>query len=66
MDFKAPSVEHIARDSERDVTYAVMAYRQLTRVEVVQCVRMYSAQRRAKPKKCSRITIITTIGFNES
>lgn len=65
MDFQPPTVASTIRDAERNVTYTVMAYRALTRPELVQCVRMHMARQRKKPKKGSRITIITTFGFNE-
>lgn len=61
-----PNIPHPIRDAERDVTYVVMAYRALSRAEVVQMVRLHQASSRKKAKKGSRITIITTIGSQNS
>lgn len=57
-----PGVPHELRDPRRQVTYVVLAYRKLSRGEVLQAVRMYRAAHRAKPAKGSRVTIVTTIG----
>lgn len=59
-----PKIPHPIRDAEMDVTYVVMAYRELTRPEVVQMVRVHQAQKRAKPKRKSRIVIYSTFGMN--
>lgn len=61
-----PNIPHPIRDAERQVVYVVMAYRKLSRAEVVQMVRVHSAQSRRKPKKGSKVTIITSIGANEN
>lgn len=61
-----PNVKSSIRDDENNVTYHVMAYRTLSREELVQCVRMYLSQpairRRKTPVKNKEITIITVIG----
>lgn len=61
-----PNLPHTIRDAAQDVTYVVMAYRALNRAEVVQMVRVHQAQARKKPKKGSRITIMTSLGANDS
>lgn len=62
---KMPNIPHPIRDPEQDVTYVVMAYRALTRAEVVQMVRVHQSRTRKKPKKGSSITIITSIGADD-
>lgn len=61
-----PNISNPIKDPEADVTYNVMAYRQLSRAEVVQAVRMYMAQKKGKkPKRGTTVTIITVIGATE-
>ena len=61
-----PNVRSSIRDEENNVTYHVMAYRELTRAELVGAVRMYRSQprfrRRKTPEKNKIITIISVIG----
>jgi hypothetical protein len=61
-----PHIKHLARDSESNVTFEVMAYRSLSRVEVVEAVRAFRAQpkvrRRRKPLRDATITILTLYG----
>jgi hypothetical protein len=59
-----PSIPHVIRDPDRKVEYVVLAYRNLTREEVLQAIRAFNRGKRAAPKD-SRITITTTIGANE-
>lgn len=59
-----PNVPNVIRDPERKVEYVVLAYRTLTRDEVLQAVQAFNRGKRAAPKN-SRITITTTIGANE-
>lgn len=60
-----PNAPHQIRDPERNITYVVMAYRQLSRTEVVQMIRVHQAAQRRKPKKGSLVRIVTTIGAND-
>lgn len=63
---KAPDVRNPINDSEADITYNVMAYRKLSRAEIVQAVSFYTAQRgRKKLKRGTTVTILTIIGANE-
>lgn len=57
-----PNIPHRMRDAERNVEYVVMAYRKLTRQEVVAAIHAYLAQQRRKPAKNKRVTILTTLG----
>lgn len=62
MSIAAPSVENLIRDEERDVTYRVMAYRRLTRAEMVAGVQMFIRSKKGKPpKNGSTVTIISVI-----
>lgn len=62
MSIAAPSVENLIRDEERDVTYRIMAYRRLTRAEMVAGVQMFIRSKKGKPpKKSSTVTIISVI-----
>jgi uncharacterized protein (DUF433 family) len=61
-----PNVSNILKDLENDVTYDVIAYRKLSRNEIIQAVRYYNSQKKTKkPKKGTSIKIITIIGYNE-
>lgn len=56
------NVPHTIKDSATGVTYVVMAYRQLTRDEVVQTVRMHQSSTQRKPKRGSRVVIYSSLG----
>lgn len=60
-----PNTRNVIKDAERKVTYVVMAYRQLSREEIVIAVRHHLSQRRGQPKKGSTIIIMTTFGYND-
>mgnify|MGYP000957780634 CR=1 FL=1 len=59
-----PSVENTIKDAERGVTYVVMAYRTLTRAEVLSAVGSFLGQKKRKPKRGSVVRIITILGFD--
>jgi len=60
-----PNVKHLLIDDKNGVRYRVLAYRKLTREEVLMAVRHYKSQRKGKkPKKGTIITIVTVIGYN--
>ncbi|MCB2190329.1 MAG: hypothetical protein KQI62_02115 [Deltaproteobacteria bacterium] len=52
-----PRVKNVIKDPRRDVTYVVMAYRQLTRQEIVFGVQCYLSRVKKKPKKGDTVTI---------
>jgi hypothetical protein len=61
-----PDVRNTIKDERNNVTYHVMAYRQLAQAEMVQSVRLFHAQpkirRRKTPLKNKVITILTVHG----
>jgi hypothetical protein len=64
----APTIRSTARSSRTGATYHVMAFRKLTRAELVETIRAYHAQpkvRKVRQPMNSTVTILTTIGFNE-
>lgn len=60
-----PTVRNVLHDTAKNIRYELMAYRELSRAELVQNVRIYLANAKKKPKKNSRVRIITIIGFND-
>lgn len=60
-----PNVVSTIKDSERDITYRIVAYRALSRAEMVIQVRSFLAQKRKpKLKNGSTVTILTIIGHD--
>ena len=63
---ESPKVKTVLRDSKNGVRYEVMAYRQLTRQELLGAVRYFNSQRKGgKHKRGTIITIMTIIGFDD-
>lgn len=62
---EVPSVRSTIKDPKKDITYYVLAYRPLTRPELVEAVRYFSAHSKKRPKRGSAITIISIIGAND-
>ncbi len=61
-----PRVSNTIRDEENGVTYDVVAYRKLSREEIVHAIRHYRASKKAKkPKKGTTVTIVTIIGYDD-
>ena len=60
-----PDVDNEIVDVAKKVTYNVKAYRKLERHELLTAIRFYLSQRKRKPAKNSRVTIVTIIGFND-
>jgi hypothetical protein len=66
IDMELPDVKHLLIDDKNEVRYEVLAYRKLTREEVIMAVRHYKSQKKIKkPKKGTIITIVTVIGHDE-
>jgi len=62
---KQPDIVSTIVDKERDITYRVVAYRQLTRDELVMSVRHFHAQKKKpKVKPGQTVTIVSVIGFD--
>lgn len=61
-----PDVRTSLHDPNTEVTYHVIAYRTLSRQELLQSVATYlSKNKRKRPKPGSSVTIITIIGVND-
>ena len=59
----APDICSIIRDEKRNITYRVMAYRELDKTEKMAAVARFLQEATAKDKKPnSTVTIITQIG----
>jgi hypothetical protein len=62
-----PNVRNTAVDEESNVTYHIMAFRQMSREEVVGTIRQYLSQpslrKRKKPERNKVITITTSYGL---
>lgn len=55
-----PNVANIFIDPDNDITFKVMAYRKLSKQELIQAVNMH-ASRRAKPARGTTVTIFSVI-----
>ncbi|MBI4997834.1 MAG: hypothetical protein HZC22_13270 [Rhodocyclales bacterium] len=62
---KQPTARTSMNDPRRGVTYHVVAYRSLTRAEMIDCISAYLSQKNhPKPKRGQAVTIITSIGHD--
>lgn len=62
---KSPTVANVLNDPAKRMQYRVMAYRTLTRQELLQSVALYLRQHKGKmPMKGGVITIVSIIGFD--
>jgi len=55
---EAPTLHSKLRDDEADLTYVVMAYRELTRAEIAGAIRQNQASRRKPPRAGSIVRIL--------
>jgi hypothetical protein len=64
---KSPNVQNVLQDDEAGITYSVMAYRRLTKTEVLEQIRNYysTRSRKKKPKAGTTVTIVTIIGYDQ-
>lgn len=61
----APNIANELNDPANGVKYRVMAYRALSKQELMQAAAMYLRQKKGKkPKRGSLVTIISIIGFD--
>jgi len=60
-----PKIENILRDNENKILYRVMAYRSLSREELLTAVKIFMASSKKKIKRNTTITIISNIGYDE-
>ena len=59
----APTIRNTLYDQNGDVRYHVMAYREISRQELLFAVNAYLAKKgKRRPKRGSEVTIITIIG----
>jgi hypothetical protein len=58
-----PSIEHTARDEGNNITFRVMAYRQMTDEEVLEVVADYLDEWKGPRIQNQTITIMTMNGF---
>lgn len=61
---ETPNVLNKLTDPKSNVVYEVLAYRKLTKEELMFAVRYYLASRKKRPKKGSVIRIYSTIGHD--
>jgi len=61
-----PNIINTLVDSEKNITYEVVAYRKLSREELVLAVRHFYAQKK-KPRvrPGQKVRIISIIGYND-
>lgn len=63
---KRPDILNQLVDQKNGVTYKILAYRSLTKNEILFCIAKYRSQKRNKAlKKGSEIIIETIIGHND-
>lgn len=61
-----PTIKTTLHDPDRNIDYHVVAYRTLTRAELLDAVRAFMVnRRRPKLKPGQSVTIVTIIGFDE-
>lgn len=56
-----PTVRNVVKDEQRKITYIFMAYRAMTREEMLMGVSVLWQQRK-KPKNGTTLTVMTTHG----
>lgn len=70
MDMRMPNVATSIRVEQHNITYRVLAYRPLTRAEMVLSVRQFHAQRKIRrrrtPLRNQTITIVTVHGATDN
>ena len=61
-----PNVVNTLVDKEKNITYEVVAYRKITREELILAVRHFYAQKKkTKVKPGQKIKIISMLGHND-
>lgn len=56
-----PSVSHVAKDPERNITFNVLAYRQLSQAEVLQSIRYFRSTKSGRKLKNNMTYTISTV-----
>jgi hypothetical protein len=61
-----PNIISTLVDQQKKITYEIVAYRKLTKEELILAVRHFYAQKKKpKVKPGQKITIISIIGYND-
>ena len=57
---RPPDIENIMKDPQRQVTYRIMAYRRLSRAEMIGTIQAHVATNKGRhPKPGTLVTILT-------
>ncbi|AGX88285.1 hypothetical protein Cenrod_2218 [Candidatus Symbiobacter mobilis CR] len=60
---EAPTISNIIKSPEKNITYNILAYKTLSRQEIVSAVQNFNSQnKRKRIEPGTIITILTTIG----
>ena len=60
---ESPNISNIIKSLDGNITYDVLAYRTLSRQEIVAAIQVFNSQnKRKRIKPGTTITILTTIG----
>ncbi len=61
-----PSVSHVAKDPERNITFNVLAYRQMSQADVLQSIRYFRSTKSGRRlKKNTTYTMSTIFGARD-
>ena len=61
---EAPTIKNILHDESKNIRYVILAYRTLTRNELLSWVRFGVSNMKKKPKRNSTYTFVTIIGHD--
>ena len=61
-----PGIAYDFKDERRNVTYRLMAYRQLTENEAKKHIAYYLSRQKRKPKPNTTVILMTTIGSRDA
>jgi hypothetical protein len=56
----APDVHNLMEEADRHVTWDIVAFRRLTKSEMMGVIRLWYAKEKRTPNHGERITIVTT------
>lgn len=61
-----PNIKNIIEDPKKGVKYNIIAYRKLSKPEMIEAVRYYHTQKKVKkPKRGNTVNIITITGYDD-
>jgi hypothetical protein len=61
----SPNVLNVLNEPARNIRFEVLAYRKLTEQELYSAVQTGISLMKRKPKKNSKYTFVTVLGFND-